>query len=184
MASIKSQTLEQIEQVLKQDKKYYRSNEFGFPTNKNGYSTHQGAVLRHYLREHGYVNVRVSEVSLKFFTDYREVIKASLKGKPIGDLLLKPSNTIIIKSEDYLQYCVPLNFNKENFKKNLLQYPTRQKSEKQTVKDLVEKHEELLVDLLNYKNDAKALMSSDEMQSLNERLEQQRGFIKDLKELL
>ena len=104
MTTIKSQTIEKIQKVLKQRKPYYRSNEFGFPTNRNGYSTHQGAVLRYYLRENGYVNVRVSEIDPRFFTDNQDQIRQGLIGEPISELFLKPSNTIIIKAIDYSFY--------------------------------------------------------------------------------
>lgn len=116
--SIKSRTIAIIEEVLKQQKKYYRSQEFYFPVHKNGYSTHQGAVLRHYLRDHGYVTVRVSEISKQFFVDNQDSINASLKGKPINEVLLKSTNSIIIKAEDYLKYKKNM-FTAVNFNKNV-----------------------------------------------------------------
>ena len=92
MTTIKEQTIEAIEVVLKQHKRFYRSNEFGFPTHNGNYSTHQGAVLRYYLKEHGYVNVRVSDLDKSFFLGI--------------DYGLKPSNTIILKVIDFERYVV------------------------------------------------------------------------------
>lgn len=104
--TIKEQTIIEIEKVLAQNKKYYRSSEFPFPTHNGNYSTHQGAVLRYYLRENGYVNVRVSEISTQFFIDNQDSINKSLKGQPLSNIFLKPSNTIIMKAIDYSFYMV------------------------------------------------------------------------------
>ena len=87
--TIKAQTLEQIEQVFSQNKKYYRVSEFPFATSKNGYSSHEGAILRQYLRSHAYVRVRVANVKKEFLAE--------------NNIQLKPSNVIIIKVEDFLQ---------------------------------------------------------------------------------
>jgi hypothetical protein len=104
--NIKEQTIQMIEEVLKQNKKYYRSSEFPFKTHNGNYSTHQGAVLRYYLRENGYVNVRVSEISTQFFIDNQDSINKSLRGQPVSNIFLKPSNTIIMKASDYSFYMV------------------------------------------------------------------------------
>ena len=87
--TIKAQTLEQIEQVFSQNKKYYRVNEFPFAVSKNGYSSHEGAILRHYLRTHGYVRVRISLVNKEFLAE--------------NNIQLKSSNVIIIKVADFVQ---------------------------------------------------------------------------------
>jgi hypothetical protein len=88
--TIKEQTIEAIEEVLKQHKRFYRSKDFPFPTNNGNYSTHQGAVLRYYLRQNGYVNVRVSELDKSFFLGV--------------DYGLKSGNTIILKVMDFERY--------------------------------------------------------------------------------
>lgn len=150
MATIKSKTIEIIEEVLSQGKKFYRSSEFYFPVHKNGYSTHQGAVLRHYLRDNGYVTVRVSEINEKFFVDNQQMINKSLRGKSINQVLLKPSNTIIIKVEDYLQYKKNM-FTPENFNKNLLQFPLHHDKPKGL------KPEVAVIGIEDYKNFREAL---------------------------
>ena len=189
--TIKTQTLEQIEQVLKQNKKYYRSNEFGFPTNKNGYSTHQGAVLRKYLRENGYVNVRVSEIKTQFFIDNADSIKAGIKSGPKGNIFLKPSNTIIIKAEDYLKYTAGFTF--ENFKKNLLQYPIHDKpnglkpvtlNNKPVIVLLVDKYSKKLKTISAYYDLNKDDLPLNELSDLEQKIRDLAEIVQDLTSIL
>jgi hypothetical protein len=90
--TIKTSTIEMIERVLAKDKKFYLNINFPFCISKNGYRTHQGWVLANYLKTHGYVRVRVSEVTEELFYG--------------SHVYLKSTNTIIIKKEVFDTYSV------------------------------------------------------------------------------
>ena len=166
LRTIKEQTIGMIEGVLAQDKKFYLNISFPFSISKNGYRTHQGWVLADYLKTHGYVRVRVSEVTEELFYG--------------TGFVLKPSNTIILKKE---------LFNTHSVAKQYQRY--QELAKKADVKssvifddksELIEKYVERLTNLKG----SYALMCdfhSQEAIDLEARMRDISEFIKDLRKL-
>lgn len=178
--SIKADTIHLIEVVLSQGKKYYQSKEFPFPCHKNGYSTHQGAVLRYYLRANGYVNVRVSEVSDSFFA-----------GTP-GESF-KPSNTVIMKKTDFDCYSMEnglKHFMPASKGMKLVPLKTTVKPYKQVFLDnrpvirlLIDKYSKRFEDLRKYYSLNKDDLPLSECSDIHNRLNDLDEIIKDLRSI-
>jgi len=171
--TIKASTVQMIENVLAKDKKFYLNIHFPFCISKNGYRTHQGWVLANYLKTHGYVRVRVSEVSEDLF---------------IGShVYLKSTNTIIIKKEVFDAYSIVKRkreafAKKPNVKSNLIGKSSVTFDNKS---ELIEKYVERLTNLKrNY-----ALLCdfrgfhSQETIDLEARMRDISEFINDLRKL-
>lgn len=169
--TIKEQTIGIIEGVLAKDKKFYLNIHFPFPTSKNGYRTHQGWVLANYLKTHGYVRVRVSEVTEELFYGSHAPF-------------LKSSNSIIIKKEVFNTYSVVKRkrdafAKKPDIKPILIGMGDTHFSPKA---ELIEKYVERLTNL----KESYALMCdihSQEAIDLKARMSDISEFIRDLKKL-
>jgi hypothetical protein len=86
-ATIKQQTIEAINKVLRTHKKFYISSDFPFVQIINFYLTHQGRVMNQYLREKGFTVVLAKDVDLKR-----------------TDVNVRANRNIWIKTVNYINY--------------------------------------------------------------------------------
>ena len=90
-ATIKQQTIEAINKVLRTNKKFYISSDFPFVQIINFYLTHQGRVMNQYLIEKGFTVVLAKDVDLN-----------KLTGRT--DVNVRANRNIWIKTANYINY--------------------------------------------------------------------------------
>ena len=89
--TIKQQTIEAVNKVLRTRKKFYISSDFPFVQIVNFYLTHQGRVMNQYLIQKGFTVVLAKDVDLNRLT-----------GR--SDVNVRANRNIWIKTENYINY--------------------------------------------------------------------------------
>jgi hypothetical protein len=89
--TIKHQTIEAINKVLRSHKKFYISSDFPFVQIINFYLTHQGKVMNQYLIQKGFTVVLAKDVDLNRLT-----------GRT--DVKVRANRNVWIKTKNFINY--------------------------------------------------------------------------------